>query len=250
MHVRKHIQTIVGAASLAALGVVGLVIPAAAQDSSEVTLVISAGSLTMYAADATDNNDLCASGDSTAYDFIQDGDAGTSNVTCGDTERSAAFGGLNVASVRQTATVAGGLNDALFEDLSGVASGQYSVSLSVSDIVNDGAGADIQLGPTAASDGGSPLTCTVDPSAGSVAAIAPEATKTASDDSTPVAAWSLGASTVIDDIGTDSAAIFSSDAATVPGRYDTDGINYSCEIPAFVEQGSYTQTLTFTVSRS
>jgi hypothetical protein len=243
MQVRKHIQTILGLASVSALSVAGLMIPVSAQDST-VTLDISAGALTMYAGDATDNNDLCENGNSDTVDFLQDDGTTLTSVDCSSAEQTVSLTGLSVRSIRQDATTT--FNDILFEDLSGTATSGYTVSAVFSDLINNGAGSDIVLGDNPDNDSEGNLSCTIDPSGGSLGAIAPASADTAN--------LAVGSSTEItvdsSDVSPTSADIFSTTSAVTAGRYDIDSVNYSCRIPAFVEQGSYTQTVTFTVTTS
>jgi hypothetical protein len=242
MQVRKHIQTILGLASVSALSVAGLMIPVSAQDTSVVTLDITAGALTMYAADDTDNNDLCANGDSGSEDANAD-DGSLTSVDCSAAERQISLTGLSVGANRQSAT--GTFNDILFEDLSGSQNNTYAVSATFGDFVNGSGGSDIVLG-TDPDGAGSNLGCTINPAAGSLDGILP--TNLESD--AGFANLDAGAQTTVTDTSTAVDIFDTSSLDVLPGRYDLDGATYACDVPAFVEAGSYTQDVVFTVAAS
>lgn len=244
---------VLGAASVFA--VTGLYLPSVqAQNNADTnaSLTVTAGTLNMYAGDATDNNDLCI-GTNGGASFIQD-NGSTTTVTCTTAESAVAFSGLNVNSVRQSTTVAT-INDILFEDLSGSTNNTYAVAVTIGNLINGtNTGSDILLGsnPDVATvettaDANAPtggdagkLYCVFDPSVGTTKGITPG--------SADLATLTKGVKTTVIATNT-SVAVFGSNGADIdPGRYDLDGASHYCRVPAYVTTGTYSQALSFTVS--
>lgn len=250
----------IGSISMLTLGLSYMPVHAA-NDSTTASLTINAGQLTMYAGDGTDNNDLCPAGNTSNFNFLQDGGS-NSSVTCSGAEQSVNFSTLSVLSSRQNATTT--VNDVLFEDLSGSVDNTYNVTVTnVTDLIRQGGGNNIVLGsfpdlastgagsdsdpdaPSASNNG--KLFCTIDPSVGSIKGIAPGA----AGDSTNEAKFVKGEKTTFSSAGNPSIEVFSTNGTDVaPGRYDIDNVGYKCRIPAYVNSGTYTQTITFTVTSS
>jgi hypothetical protein len=248
----KKLRNTAGLASMLAIAGVSS-INAAAQDNTITTLEITAGALVMYAADDVNNNDLCASGETGTFDFLQD-NASTTSVTCSNIERTVTFSPISVTSLRQNTTTT--LNDMLFEDLSGSVSTNYSVSMTVGNFTRTGGGS-IDLGSnpdnaTADADADAPtginagrIFAAVDPSAAGsqIYGITPGSATAA------VAAFTSGARTTTIDTNI-SVNVLSSNGTAAAGRYDIDGVVVKFRIPAFVTAGSYTGSITQTVVAS
>jgi hypothetical protein len=241
------------------LGVVSVVaistgISASAQANSTVTLTVNAGALTMYAPDGNDNNDFCASETDSGLTLIADDGSETSGYDCStNTELGMSLSDISVQASRQL--VSGSLDDVLFEDLSGNGDQPYSVTLSgITDLQNGGSGSDIVLGSnpdgassdsaTGAPSTGAALYAYVDQTGGTIKGITPEGVDN-TDFSTGSTAQTITAA------GDPSVDIFSTGGTSVnPGRYDLDGLEVYYRIPAYVDAGTYTSTLTFTVAAS
>jgi hypothetical protein len=243
-------NSIIDIKALVALGALGAIlglgsIAGFAQADTVLSLTINAGVLTMYAGDDTDNDDLCTPAD----------DASTiESVACSANERSALLSGLNVSSSRQNSTAT--IEDILFEDLRGLASATYTVTASMCDLTSgdkvialgtnpDAVTADSDNDAPTASDAGK-LFATLDPSVGSIAVLRPaSAVAEYTADNT---IYEKGAKTTVVSTAT-QVTVFNTKAATnvIPGRADIDGVTLKHRVPAFVEAGSYSCEMTFTV---
>jgi len=247
----SSIKVLAGLASVVAVAGFSLV-PVAAQDTTVTTLNITAGALTMYAGDAIDNNDLCASGVVTAFNFMQDNGT-TTNVTCGPDERTVSLTGISVSSSRQS-TAPATINDILCEDLTGSEDNTYNVSATIGDLVNQGSGSNITLGsnpdgsgaeaaldadaPTAADAG--KIFATLDPFSGTVAIIAPEAVRNAT-----APGFTSGAKTTV--VATNTIiGVYGSGGDTDARRFDQDGATIKYRIPAFADAATYNGSIVFT----
>lgn len=251
----SSIKVLAGLASFVAIAGLSLV-PVKAQDTTVTTLNITAGALTMYAGDATDNNDLCASLDTATYNFMQDGGT-TSSVTCSAAERTVALTGITVSSSRQSTSPAT-INDILCEDLTGSEDNTYSVAATIGNLVNGGAGSSITLGTNpdtagleTALDADAPIAddagkvfATLDPFSGTVASIAPEAVRNATSPD-----FTSGAKTTVIATAT-SIGVYSSGADTAARRFDQDGATVKYRIPAFADAAAYTGSIIFTCTAS
>lgn len=255
----SSIKILSGLASVIAIAGLSLV-SVKAQDTTVTTLDITPGALTMYAGDATDNNDLCATGDIATYNFMQDGGT-TSSVTCSASERRISLTGISVRSTRQNTTPAT-INDILCEDLTGSENNTYSVSAQIGNLVNQGSGSNVTLGsnpdgitteadtdkpsalltPSFATGDDLKIFATIDPFSGVVASIAPEVTRNAvSPDFTSGAKQSVIATAT-------SVGVYSSGADTASRRFDQDGATIKYRIPAFVDAATYNGSIVFTCS--
>ena len=247
----SSIKVLAGLASLVAVAGLSLVSVKAA-DTTVTTLSITAGALTMYAGDAINNNDLCASGDTATYNFMQDGGT-TSSVVCSAAERTVALTGISVTSSRQSTSPAT-INDILCEDLTGSEDNTYSVAATIGNLVNQGAGSSITLGsnpdsatvetsldadaPTATDAG--KVFATLDPFSGVVASIAPESVRNATSPD-----FTSGAKSTVISTAT-SIGVYSSGADTAARRFDQDGGTIKYRIPAFADAASYNGSIVFT----
>ena len=224
-----------------------------AQDTTDVTLTVTAGALTIFAGDDVDNNDICTQTNIDNADTVEVNKASeaTATVTCADTEDDVTFGSIAVSSDRQTVSTT--INDIVFEDLRGNATANYTITATVSDF-EDGAKA-ITLGANpdtedsdadADAPGDNTLFAVVDPSGSAMDAIRPGAAETAG-----VADFSVGSLTTVTKDTTDTApdvvTLVSTTSAVVAGRYDMDATTFKLRIPAFVEQGSYSGAVTLTI---
>ena len=240
-----------GFASLVAItGVASIGVFAA--DDTNVSLTVTGGQLTIYAGDATNNNDICTPANNTAgtvVDTTTSGGAATS-VTCDPSESAIALTGLTVASTRQNATAT--ISDILFEDLRGLAAPDYTVTATVSDF-SAGVGKTIALGSnpdavTSDTDADAPtltnankLFAAVNPSVGTIT-ILRDATTIANG----ITNYSKGSNTTV--VSTATAVTLESTTGGVrPGRVDLDGTTFKLRVPALVQAGSYTGTITQTI---
>lgn len=247
---------------LACLTIVGSlsIVSVNAQDTTNASLVVTGGSLTMYAGDANDNNDLCAPADTATRSFIQDGGT-TTSVTCGTPERSVSLSSISVLSTRQNTTTT--INDVLCEDLTGSTDNTYSVSVTVGNLINQGSGSNIVLGANpdgakleTASDTDAPanadagkLYATYTPGS-AIKAIAPESaragTNIADGNFTPGAK-----TTVITTGGTlGTIGVYSTSSDTIARRFDSDNNTLKYRIPAFPNASNYVGGVTYTCTAS
>jgi hypothetical protein len=224
-----------------------------AQDTTDANLVVTGGSLTMYAGDANDNNDLCAPADTSTRSFIQD-DGTTTSVTCGTPERSVSLSSISVLSTRQNTTTT--INDVLCEDLTGSTDNNYSVAATIGNLINQGAGSDIELGVNpdgatleTAADTDAPINAdagklyaTYTPGS-AIKSIAPESARTVADvDFTP------GSKTTTVNTAT-SIGIYSA-SATAARRFDSDTNTLKYRIPSFPNASNYVGGVTYTCTAS
>ena len=256
----KILSSIAAIGSISVLALSSITLGANAQNTTG-NLTINAGALTLYPGDATENNDLCAIGDVAAYTFVQDdGTNFGSPLTCAASEQTVSYGTISVTATRQTVNTT--INDILFEDLSGTTLNAYSVAATMGNFINGGTGRNVVLGAnpdTAADETGldadapasadaGKLFCTLNPQAGgsNLDGITPGAARAGLNEAKLV----KGAKTTVIANAT-SVNIFSTGGQqVVPGRYDADGVTSKCRIPAYVDAGSYTQQISFTVTAS
>lgn len=253
----KTLRTVLGFAAASTMALSTVVLPANAQANTTATLAVTPGALTMYAADATDNNDLCANG-STATITVRDDSGVDSSLTCTAAEQAVNFAAVSVLSTRQTTDTI--LYDTLFEDLTGSEDNIYNVSVTFGNLENQGTGADIVLGanPDLAGDesagiayaptGGDAgkLFCYLDPATnGSIKGIAPGA---AGETVNQALFTPASASTILDNVT--ASDVFGNASDAVAGRYDIDAVDYECRLPAYLDAATYTQVLSYTVAAS
>jgi hypothetical protein len=223
-------------------------------------LCVNTGSLTLYPGDATADNDLCATGDTGTYQFVKDDGSLNDPVTCGTNEQTVTYQAINVSASRQTINTT--INDILFEDLTGSNLNSYSVSATFGNFVNGGSGRNIALGanPDGAGDetqidadapgsaNAGKLYCTINPQAvgSKVTGINPGSARQSGNLQKLV----KGSKTTITS-NSDSVNLFSTGGEqAVPGRYDIDGVTSKCRVPAYSDNGNYSQTIYFTVVAS
>jgi hypothetical protein len=265
----KTLRTVLGLAAASTMALSTVVLPANAQANTTATLTVTPGSLTMYAADATDNNDLCVSGTNDTITVVNDA-GGEVSLGCTDAEHAVSFSAISVKATRQTTTTV--LHDTLFEDLTGSELNRYTVSVAFGDLINGSGGSNIVLGANpdgagnedgaiayAPSDGS--LFCHFDPT--ELNPLAPsdpgyDADYKAIKGIAPAAAGleanmalfqPASASTVTEAGGTPS-DVFGNATAALAGRYDIDDVRYECRLPAYLDAGTYTQVLSYTVAAS
>lgn len=263
----SSIKILAGLASVVAVAGLSLVSVKAA-DTTVTSLTVGAGALTMYAGDATDNNDLCETGNvSTGNLFMQDGGTLSSAITCAPAEQTVTLTGVNVRSSRQSTTPAV-VNDILCEDLTGSEDNTYSVTATIGDLdnrdpgnpANPGPGADIVLGSNpdtalqASEETAEPDIATItsggnlfaiwNPADAEVANIAPETARLANvAGESP--SFTSGALTVVDS-AIDPVGVYSTAADTIARRFDQDLSTLKYRIPAFVDAGLYRGSIVFT----
>jgi hypothetical protein len=256
----KLLSSIAAIGSVSVLALSSITLSTNAQNTTG-NLTINAGALTLYPGDTIDNNDLCAIGDVAAYTFVQDdGTDFGSALTCSADEQTVSYGTISVSASRQTVNTT--INDILFEDLSGTTQNAYSVAATMGNFINGGSGRDVELGEnpdTAGDESGIDVDAPIDGDAGKLfCTLNPQAVGSNLDGITPGAARAAlneaelvkGAKTTVIANAT-SVNIFSTGGQqVVPGRYDADGVTSKCRIPAYVDAGSYTQQISFTVTAS
>lgn len=250
----KHtLKILAGVSSLIAVAGINLV-SVVAQDTTNANLTIDPGALTMYAGDGINNNDLCPPADAGTYNFKQD-DGTTASVTCGAAERSVTLTSLEVLSNRQITTAT--IHDVLCEDLTGSLNNTYSVSATINNLVNQGAGSDILLGsnPDGMPEGNdlesdAPqgtnnglLYATYTPGT-DLKAIEPESARGAAD-----ADFTAGAKTTVINTTT-SIGVYSTAADTNARRFDSDNNTIKYRIPAFPDADSYLGGIVYTCTAS
>ena len=241
--------SILSLTAVATAGTIGV----SAQDTTNVSLEVSGGQLTIYAGDAIDNNDICTPTNITAGDTVDtttSGDAAAS-VICSAAANSLSLTGLTVASSRQSATAT--IEDVVFEDLRGLATANYSVTATVSDFVVPATAKAITLGsnldavtsdtdPDAPTGAGANQIFAALNASGGTRSVLRDATSIAEG----IANYQLGANTTVVDT-TSPVTLLSTTAAVRPGRVDLDGTTFKLRVPALVQSGSYTGTITQTI---
>lgn len=225
-----------------------------------IIFCVDSGALTLYPGDATDNNDLCETGNISINNYFVDdnGDLSLTPSTCSPLEQGVTFSPISVSSSRQNVTTT--IYDILFEDLTGSEDNTYTVNGTISNLINQNGGSNIVLGtnpdgatlettqdpdaPTNADSG--KLYCTLDPSSGTIAAIIPTPARTQPGLNNLI----QGPKTTIIDTSTSISIFNTSGNDVLAGRYDIDGVNFKCRIPAYVDQGTYKQNIVLTVIAS
>jgi len=242
-------------ASIATIGV-------GAADTTNVSLDITGGQLTVYAGDDNGttnpaspnaaNHDICTPANitgSTVVDTTVSGGS-ASSVTCSTNENSLLLTGLTVASSRQSATAR--LDDVVFEDLRGLATSSYTITATVSDFTA-GVGKDITLGQnpdTVTSDADADAPTLTDANKLFAAVNASGGTLTVLRDATAITEgvtnYTKGSNTTVVSSAT-PVTLLSTTAAVRPGRVALDGTTVKLRVPALVQAGSYTGTITQTI---
>jgi hypothetical protein len=205
----------------------------AATANTSVCLEINAGVATLYAGDKNDNDDICTQGDD---GFNVDG------VNCTIDERSVDLSPATVLNVRQESTAL--VYDIVLDDLRGLAAAQYTVDVTMCDLVGDQTvPVTYALGYTG--DGNAALFARSDAdTAGVIEALKPGTTVTAY--ATEGGNWDKGADTQVTDTAT-AISVYSTTADVTPGRYDIDSVEIGFELPAYIEVGGYTCDITYTL---
>ena len=203
--------------------------------NTSVCLSITGGVATIYAGDATDNDDICTPAD--------DGNT-LETVACDLSERSVDLAAATVLNVRQETTTL--VDDIVIDDLRGLQAAQYTVDVSMCNLVGDQAtpvtyalgytGDGAATGLYARSDADT---------SGTIQALKPATTVTAYDSQT--ANWSKGSDTQVTDTVT-TISVYSTTADVTPGRYDIDDVEIGFELPSYIEIGSYTCDITYTLT--
>ncbi|NJK71096.1 MAG: hypothetical protein HC932_02445 [Thermales bacterium] len=113
-----------------------------ASDGTDTSLTANAGVQTIYAGDATDNDDVCSLSDITNGTTVE-------GIVCSTAANSLTLPTINIQSVRQNPDAT--LNDVLVEDLRGNASSNYTVTAEVSDFTTGTATIALGSNPDSAS---------------------------------------------------------------------------------------------------
>ena len=240
---------LVSLVAIATAGTIGV----SAQDTTNVSLTVTGGQLTIYAGDAADNNDICTPTNITNGDTVDTTISGgtAASVICSTAENSITLTGLTVASSRQNATAT--VNDILFEDLRGLATSGYTITATVSNFVVPATSKAITLGTNVDA-----VTSDTDPDAPTAgdanklfaALNASGGTITVIRDATTIAEgitnYQKGANTTVV-ATTTPVTLLSTTAPVRPGRVDLDGTTFKLRVPALVQAGAYTGTITQTI---
>jgi hypothetical protein len=255
----KKISKVIGVVAVASMAAFSTVGASAQSADSSLLLTINPGVLTMYAGDGTDNNDICTATNNANEDTVEVHASGqaVATVTCAPTESELSMSALNVASVRQSTT--GTMSDILFEDLRGVSASTYTITATASDYTAsggkviplgqnpDGVTADsVATGYSCAS--GTNLFTRINPSS-----TTPQNIFTVLRDATTIAEVDTAtelveaAATCIQSTAT-TASVFATPTAIRPGRIDFDNMTVESRVQSYVQAGSYTSTMTFTIT--
>jgi alpha-tubulin suppressor-like RCC1 family protein len=222
------------------------------EEDINVVLCLSGGSLSLYAGDSTDNNDICSSTDITNSTVVETNSTGSSStfLTCSQSERNIQFTNLEVTSSRQSSYAV--INDVVFQDLRGLNNSNYSVTANISNFTSgnnsivlgsnpDGVTIDTDPDAPTGNDANK-LFVVVNCSVGETNIIR-DTEAMASGTSNYV----LGSKSVL--LSTTQTANILSTTAPVPlGRIDVDNCSLKIRVPGNVTSGNYTSTLTQTIS--
>jgi hypothetical protein len=217
----------------------------------DVCLDVTAGALTIYAGDNSNNNDVCTKTDiaTTAIISVNSSNQAESMLTCSDQEDSAVFNSLSVTSTRQnTITV---IDDIIFEDLRGLASSSYTLTANVSHLTSNTSTISLGSNPDNATNDLDPnapvgldigkIFVVIDPSAGAIHPLRP-GTAIAEG----ISQYTTG--TLVSALDPNQVTTLLSTSSPVsPGRIDLDGVVLKYRIPAFPVQQTYTSVMTITV---
>jgi hypothetical protein len=104
-----------------------LSLPAQAQSTTNASLTVNGGVISIYAGDTFLNNDICSAADITANTVVE-------GVTCNTSENSIALPSIGIKSTRQNPYT--NLNDIIVDDLRGQATSLYTVTAEYTDFVD------------------------------------------------------------------------------------------------------------------
>jgi hypothetical protein len=104
-----------------------LSLPAQAQSTTNASLTVNGGVISIYAGDTFLNNDICSAADITANTVVE-------GVTCNTSENSIALPSIGIKSTRQNPYT--NLNDIIVDDLRGQATSLYTVTAEYNDFVD------------------------------------------------------------------------------------------------------------------
>ncbi len=248
----SKLTKVIGLLSLATIATVST-IGVSAADTTNVSLEVTGGQLTIYAGDATDNNDICTPTNITNGDTVDTSTSGgaAASVVCSSADNSLSLTGLTVASSRQSATA--NVEDVVFEDLRGLATANYTITATVSDFVVPSTSKAITLGTNAdavTSDTDADAPTLGDANKIFAALNASGGTLSVLRDATTIAEgvtnYQKGSNTTVVNT-TSPVTLLSTTAAVRPGRVDLDGTTFKLRVPALVQAGSYTGTITQTI---
>lgn len=257
----KSISKIIGLTALAAVASAGSISAYAQSDTTTASLTITGGALTLYAGDNTDNNDICTPTDITGAATVDTTPSGgaASSVVCSTAENTATLSALTVQSSRQSTSTT--FSDVLFEDLRGLATSTYTVTMTCTSLTDDngtpgtpgddiiialGSNPDssaVETGVTGAPSGpdAGKLFLYIDPSARETTILRDGAAVAEG-----IADYSAAtAVTVLDDVT--PVTLLSTAAAVKPPRADLDNIVSTFRVQASPLAGTYTTTCDQTV---
>jgi hypothetical protein len=248
----SKITKVIGLVSLLAVSTTAS-IGALAADTTNVSLTVTGGQLTIYAGDSVKDNDICTPTNITNGDTVDTTISGgaAASVVCSTAENSITLTGLTVASSRQNATAT--IDDILFEDLRGLATTDYTITATASNFTVPSTSKAITLGtnPDAVSSdtdadaptgaGANKLFVALNPSVGSVTVLR-DATTIAEG----VAKYTKGSNTSVIDTTT-PVTLLSTSGGVRPGRVNLNGTTYKLRVPALVQAGAYVGTITQTI---
>jgi hypothetical protein len=115
-------------ATVGLIATTALVLPAKAQSTTNASLQVNGGVISIYAGDTILNNDICSAADITASTIIE-------SITCNTSENSIALPSIGIKSTRQNPYT--NLNDIIVDDLRGQSTSLYTVTAEFNDFVDN-----------------------------------------------------------------------------------------------------------------
>ncbi|MBC7471810.1 MAG: hypothetical protein H7196_00890 [candidate division SR1 bacterium] len=115
-------------ATVGLIATTALVLPAKAQSTTNASLQVNGGVISIYAGDTVQDNDICSPSDISAGTVVE-------GVTCNTTENSIALPSIGIKSTRQNPYT--NLNDIIVDDLRGQATSLYTVTAEFNDFVDN-----------------------------------------------------------------------------------------------------------------
>jgi hypothetical protein len=114
-------------ATVGLIATTALVLPARAQSTTNASLQVNGGVISIYAGDTFLNNDICSAADITSGTVVE-------SITCNTSENSIALPSIGIKSTRQNPYT--NLNDIIVDDLRGQATSLYTVTAEFNDFVD------------------------------------------------------------------------------------------------------------------
>jgi hypothetical protein len=143
-YMKNRISQVVSTAAVSAIigSTVFSNLSANAQSTTNASLQVLGGAISIYAGDSFLNNDICSAANIAANTIVE-------GVTCSPTENSVALPSIAIKPNRQNPYTT--LNDVIVDDLRGVATSLYTVTAEFSDFVDGSNSIDLGTNPDNAS---------------------------------------------------------------------------------------------------